>query len=40
MAVSDAGVGAAALWDPPGRQVHTRVSSSRCPAILRAFRGG
>lgn len=40
VAVADVGVGAAALWDPPGRQVHTpREQLAMLPAVLRAFRG-
>ncbi len=39
-ASEEAGVLAAALWDPPGRQVHTpREQFAMLPAILRAFRG-
>jgi GNAT superfamily N-acetyltransferase len=40
IAVSDEGVGAAALWDPPGRWVQTpREQLAMLPAVLRAFRG-
>lgn len=40
IAVSEAGVGAAALWDPPGRWVQTpREQVAMLPAVLRAFRG-
>ena len=40
VAVSAAGVGAAALWDPPGRWSQTpREQLAMLPAIARAFRG-
>lgn len=40
IATSDAGVGAAALWDPPGRWGQTsREQIAMLPAVLRAFRG-
>jgi ribosomal protein S18 acetylase RimI-like enzyme len=40
VAVSDAGVGAAALWDPPGRwHQSSREQFAMLPAVLRAFRG-
>jgi ribosomal protein S18 acetylase RimI-like enzyme len=40
VATSDDGVGAAALWDPPGRwQQSPREQIAMLPAVLRAFRG-
>lgn len=40
LAVGPGGVGAAALWDPPGRWAHRpREQLAMLPAILRAFRG-
>lgn len=40
VAVSDDGVAAAALWDPPGRwQQSPREQLAMLPAVLRAFRG-
>ena len=40
IATSDAGVGAAALWDPPGRWGQSsREQIAMLPAVLRAFRG-
>jgi len=40
VAVSETGVGAAALWDPPGRwQQSAREQLAMLPAVLRAFRG-
>ena len=40
VAVSESGVGAAALWDPPGRwEQTTREQVAMVPAVLRAFRG-
>ena len=40
LASSESGVGAAALWDPPGRwQQSPREQIPMLPALLRAFRG-
>ena len=40
LAASEAGAGAAALWDPPGRWVQTpREQIWMAPAVVRAFRG-
>ncbi|MGY4708280.1 GNAT family N-acetyltransferase [Mycolicibacterium sp. CBM1] len=40
VALSDDGVGAAALWDPPGRrQQSSREQLAMLPAVIRAFRG-
>jgi len=40
VAVSGSGVGAAALWDPPGRWEQTpREQVAMIPAVIRAFRG-
>ena len=40
IAVSAAGVGAAALWDPPGRWEQTpREQVAMLPAVMRVFRG-
>lgn len=40
IAVTESGVGAAALWDPPGRWEQTpREQLAMVPAVLRAFRG-
>ena len=40
IAVEDSGIGAAALWDPPGRwQQSSGEQVAMLPAVLRAFRG-
>ena len=40
VAVSDSGIGAAALWDPPGCwSQHPREQVAMLPAMVRAFRG-
>ncbi|WP_293310894.1 GNAT family N-acetyltransferase [Mycolicibacterium sp.] len=40
VAESESGVGAAALWDPPGRwAVSSREQLAMLPAVIRAFRG-
>lgn len=40
VAASESGVGAAALWDPPGRWMQrTREQLPMAPALLRLFRG-
>jgi ribosomal protein S18 acetylase RimI-like enzyme len=40
LAASEAGAGAAALWDPPGRWVQApREQIAMVPAVVRAFRG-
>ncbi len=40
IAASESGVGAAALWDPPGRWEQTpREQIGMLPAVMRAFRG-
>jgi ribosomal protein S18 acetylase RimI-like enzyme len=40
VALSDAGIGAAALWDPPGQWgQHPREQIAMLPAVVRAFRG-
>lgn len=40
VAESEAGIGAAALWDPPGEwQGSSREQIAMLPAVLRAFRG-
>ncbi len=40
IATSESGVGAAALWDPPGRWEQTpREQIAMLPAVMRAFRG-
>lgn len=40
VAVSESGIGAAALWDPPGRWgQHPREQIAMLPAMVRAFRG-
>lgn len=40
VAVSDAGIGGAALWDPPGRwQQTSREQIVMLPAVVRSFRG-
>jgi ribosomal protein S18 acetylase RimI-like enzyme len=40
VATSESGIGAAALWDPPGRWHHSsREQVAMLPAVIRAFRG-
>ena len=40
IAVSDDGIGAAALWDPPGRWMQSsREQLAMLPGVMRAFRG-
>ena len=40
VAIGESGVGAAALWDPPGRTQHSaREQVAMLPAVIRAFRG-
>ena len=40
IAVGDDGVGAAALWDPPGRwEASSREQIAMLPAVIRVFRG-
>ena len=40
VALSDSGVGAAALWDPPGKgEPSPREQIAMLPAVIRAFRG-
>ena len=40
VALSESGIGAAALWDPPGRwEQHPREQIAMLPAVVRAFRG-
>ena len=40
VATSESGMGAAALWDPPGRWHHSsREQVAMLPAVIRAFRG-
>ena len=40
VATAESGIGAAALWDPPGRWHHSsREQVAMLPAVIRAFRG-
>ena len=40
VATTESGIGAAALWDPPGRWHHSsREQVAMLPAVIRAFRG-
>jgi len=40
VATGESGIGAAALWDPPGRWHHSsREQVAMLPAVIRAFRG-
>jgi len=40
VATAESGIGAAALWDPPGRWHHSsREQVAMVPAVIRAFRG-